>query len=382
MPTCLPEPQKNEDKGVTFHKILKDNLLEHFQIHWNENKQFENEHFEIIAKPWKVCVLKNLLDDASVLNDVRQEFYEMDWNKRRLDLYNFHQSLDLKHVESKNIKRIYEFLKNDVMKFVGNIMNVDLTHVSATCSFYADTDYLLVHDDQREDRVIAFVLYLSDICEWKESWGGALQLFNHDGNYQPNTVERSIYPKNNQLVLFPVSPISYHQVAEVTNKNFSRYSINGWFHGKIIPSNITPVYQTVQNKIIGNVLVSDIDLNEFINPMYLDQENIADIQNQIENTSEISLLNYFNDDFYNEVSDALERNELKWKFVGPPNRCHYEILDETSKLEPLQKLLEIFHSEVILRLLKSYTDLELAPKTQYEIQRWSAGCYSVSIPKI
>ncbi|KAK9680377.1 hypothetical protein QE152_g39145 [Popillia japonica] len=82
MPTCLPEPQKNEDKGVTFHKILKDNLLEHFQIHWNENKQFENEHFEIIAKPWKVCVLKNLLDDASVLNDVRQEFYEMDWNKQ------------------------------------------------------------------------------------------------------------------------------------------------------------------------------------------------------------------------------------------------------------------------------------------------------------
>ncbi|KRT83488.1 hypothetical protein AMK59_4607 [Oryctes borbonicus] len=251
MPTCLPEHKVKEEKPVLFNKLVKESLLEYFKVHWDDNSSFDNEYFEIITNPWKICVIKNLLEDDSILKDVRQEFYELDWNRRKLDLYNFHQSLDLKYLQLKNINHIYEFLKNDVMGVVSKLMNLELTHISATCSYYADTDYLLVHDDQQEDRVVAFVLYLSDIQDWCESWGGALQLFNCDNNYQPNTVERSISPKNNQLVLFPVSPISYHQVEEVTKKNFSRYSINGWFHGKIVPSSVTPTHKPRNESVIN-----------------------------------------------------------------------------------------------------------------------------------
>ncbi|GJQ75974.1 hypothetical protein Trydic_g18029 [Trypoxylus dichotomus] len=376
MPTCLPQPRVKEEKQVLLNKSVKDSLAEYFKVNWDGNKSFDNEHFEIITKPWKACVIKNLLDDDTILKDVRQEFYELNWNKRRLDLYNFHQSVDLKHLQLRNINLIYDFFKNDLMSLVSKLMNFELTHISATCSFYADTDYLLVHDDQQDDRVVAFVLYFSDVQDWCESWGGALQLFNCDDNYQPSVVERSISPRNNQLVLFPVSPISYHQVEEIKKKNFSRYSINGWFHGKTVPSSILPTYKR-RNEPVINIIVSDIDLNEFINPIYLDQENIVDIQSQIETSSEISLLSYFKDDFYDQINDALESSELKWKFVGPSNRCCYEVLEEYTKFEPIQILLQIFQSEVMLRLLKSYTDLELVGQMKYEIQRWSAGCYSL-----
>lgn len=378
MPTCLPEP-KIKDKHPIFNKALIPRLLQDFKNHWIKNKPLNNEYFEIITQPWNVCLIKELLEDPTILKDVRQEFYELTWNKRKLDLYNFHQSEDLRSIDSKHIKLIYNFLKNDVMTLVSDLMNVELTHISITCSFYADTDYLLVHDDQREDRVIAFILYISDISDWRDSWGGDLQLLNHDNNYQPNCIDRNIHPKNNQLVLFPVSPISYHQVDEVTNKNFSRYSINGWFHGKVIPSNVTPICPLIQTETIANSVISDIDLNEFINPIYLDQENVTDIHEQIEACSEISLLSYFKEEFFDKVSDALTDSELKWKFVGPANRCRYEVLEECNKQQPLQKLLEIFQSEVMFTLLKYYTELELQSEMRYEIQRWSSGCYSVSI---
>lgn len=88
----------------------------------------------------------------------------------------------------------------------------DLTHISATCSLYSNTDYLLVHDDQREDRMVAFILYIIDDFVWHKSDGGSLQLFSKDANGQPLDVVRDILPVNNQLIFFPVTNDSYHQV--------------------------------------------------------------------------------------------------------------------------------------------------------------------------
>lgn len=86
-----------------------------------------------------------------------------------------------------------------------------MTHVSATCSVYTNTDFLLVHDDQREDRMVAFIFYLTS-DDWTENRGGALQLFNKEKNGHPHEVVRNIFPSNNQFVFFPVTNDSYHQV--------------------------------------------------------------------------------------------------------------------------------------------------------------------------
>lgn len=95
---------------------------------------------------------------------------------------------------------------------VSDITGLELTHVSATCSLYSDTDYLLVHDDLQEDRVVAYILYLTGNKEWERKYGGALQLFSKDEDGQPLQVVKDVWPSNNQFVFFPVSNDSYHQV--------------------------------------------------------------------------------------------------------------------------------------------------------------------------
>lgn len=84
--------------------------------------------------------------------------------------------------------------------------------MSATCSLYSDTDYLLVHDDRQDDRMVAYVMYFTGKDDWNPKHGGALQLFSKDSNGQPLDAVRDVFPANNQLVFFPVTNDSYHQV--------------------------------------------------------------------------------------------------------------------------------------------------------------------------
>lgn len=60
--------------------------------------------------------------------------------------------------------------------------------------------------------MFAFVLYLTGSDSWSPDWGGSLQLLNSDENGHPVKIQKCIYPANNQLVLFPVTNKSYHQV--------------------------------------------------------------------------------------------------------------------------------------------------------------------------
>ncbi|KAJ8928038.1 hypothetical protein NQ314_019450 [Rhamnusium bicolor] len=174
---------------------------------------------------------------------------------------------------------------------VANLTDLDLTDISATCSLYSNTDYLLVHDDQREDRLVAFVLYLTD--NWNESKGGALQLLNKDDKGQPLAV-----------------------VAEVTSMNDCRLSINGWFHTKIPPTFEMPLYTPLENGLYSKNIIKvkevDIDLESWINEDYLEVKAIKVIQEYIEVNSEISLRGFFKKESFNEILQTLksEGNEL------------------------------------------------------------------------
>lgn len=73
---------------------------------------------EIIIEPFKLCVIKNFLEPNFVLNEVRNEANRIKWNKRRLDLYEFWQTDDLVNAKEKYLKKVYDFLKTDVMPWV------------------------------------------------------------------------------------------------------------------------------------------------------------------------------------------------------------------------------------------------------------------------
>ncbi|XP_056635786.1 prolyl 3-hydroxylase OGFOD1 [Diorhabda carinulata] len=387
LPTCSRDPEviprkKSKILPEINNKLLDCNFLKTLQEHWNKNEKFLNADIELIAEPFKVCVIHNFLNNGDVLNDVRQEFNELDWNMRNMDLYEFFQSKDLKYLNSEYINIIFNFLKTDVMEWVSNLMGYPLTHISATCSLYSNTDYLLVHDDQREDRMVAFVLYLTGKSGWNQSKGGALQLLNKDEKSQPNEIVRDIFPANNQLVLFPVTNDSYHQVAEVTCIDDCRLSINGWFHVKSPPVFKQPIYLPLNDGLYSRNYIKakevDIDLESWISEEYLNPKSVKLIQRHIEENSEISLRKFFKMECFSEISHTLESYDIIWTPVGPPNRYHYEKINLCNLPHILERFLDLFQSRMMFSLLQQYTDLELTTSNasmKFELQRWSCGNY-------
>lgn len=109
---------------------------------------------------------------------------------------------------------------------------------------YTKGCHLLNHDDVIGTRRVSYILYmpLPATSEWKEEWGGALELYDtklgKDGIPEPvPTPCKKIPPSWNQFVFFEVQPgKSFHSVEEVVvggegdEDRRARLSISGWFH--------------------------------------------------------------------------------------------------------------------------------------------------------
>ncbi|EFA10164.1 prolyl 3-hydroxylase OGFOD1 [Tribolium castaneum] len=388
MPTCSRDPEENPSKRIKVSPEVRPHLLDtsykdEFKANWTRNKEFQLDNTELIVQPFKVCVVNNFLENPSFLDEIRQEFNEIDWNVRSLDLYEFFQSKDLKHLtDLPNINLLYKLLQSDVMNWVAEITGLKLTHISATCSFYSNTDYLLVHDDQREDRMVAFILYLTGKNGWLENKGGALQLLNKDNEGQPAEIARNIYPANNQFVFFPVTSDSYHQVAEVTSLEDTRLSINGWFHTDKPSTFTTPKYKPYPDGLFGEKqnppIEFDSELALWLTEGYLECDIIKEIQEYFEDHSEISLKNFFKVEPFNELKLILT-SDLSWVRIGPPNRHCYEVAKIKDLPVVLDRFLMLFQSKQMFDLLKRFTGIEFKASStvKFELQKWTHGCYSL-----
>lgn len=99
-------------------------------------------------------------------------------------------------------------------------------------------------------------------------------------------------------------------MAEVTTLEDTRLTINGWFHVKTAPIFKMPKFVYPENTLFGNRDLqsedNDLVLESWIRDTYLQKQVTDDIQRSIEEESEISLDNFFNDEIYNEVEEALK----------------------------------------------------------------------------
>lgn len=123
MPTCARDPGHHPHKKQRISlemnsQLLDSGFLNNFKHTWKQNVPSLNKSLEVIVDPFKVCVIQNFLHNNDLVNDIRQEFYELDFNQRNMDLYEFFQSKDLKYLNSTYLRNFYEFLKNDVMNWV------------------------------------------------------------------------------------------------------------------------------------------------------------------------------------------------------------------------------------------------------------------------
>lgn len=379
-------------------------FMETFNTKWlssdktDDCEKFNDDSVVLYSKPFKICIISELLGNSAFTEQLVDEMAQMEWHRKQMDLYEFHQTTDLANLPSNAkpaLKTFYNMLHNELLPWMKEVTGLPLTRISASCSMYNYGDYLLVHDDLLSDRQIAFVYYLSPWCkEWTEQMGGALELFETDPrtNQPKYPIVQKFAPRNNQFVFFQVCKESFHQVGEVTNLVYPRLSINGWFHGpaaidenSIVSDSIERTHSNLDTSVEFHSPTDELDLNEWINSCYLRKQVKQGIQQHIEEKSEASLEMFLISDFFDLlVSEFKDNMDLDWVLEGPANQRKYESLHFTQQSTgPLKDLYTLFTSDSMFRLLHEYTELDLHgiqsrnPTCSIQLCRFTQGCYTL-----
>eukprot|EP00484_Ammonia_sp_Unknown_P020066 CAMPEP_0197030876 /NCGR_PEP_ID=MMETSP1384-20130603/10011_1 /TAXON_ID=29189 /ORGANISM="Ammonia sp." /LENGTH=595 /DNA_ID=CAMNT_0042460305 /DNA_START=18 /DNA_END=1805 /DNA_ORIENTATION=- len=298
------------------------------------------------------------------------------------DLYHFFQSYGLEESPQKSaiqdlIHTLYSASFRDFLFQITGKKVSAKPDLFASC--YTDTSYLLCHDDQVEDRCIAFILYLVP-SDWNKTDGGALNIYDSytvDANpanteisnsSKPSTkgtensdqISVNVFPKHepfkqliperNSVVLFQVSDTSFHAVDEVLTAEKNRIAIGGWWHyedasvhelnlKKVAVADPPIVWQPcVPLKSNGVALLA-----KWINPTYLKGQCMQQMQEKFVEDSHVTLMNFINDELYYKLLQQLfavklaseihgdkagKRKQQKekafsWKLKGPIHRRLY-----------------------------------------------------------
>uniref|UniRef100_A0A6Q2XNH5 Prolyl 3-hydroxylase OGFOD1 n=1 Tax=Esox lucius TaxID=8010 RepID=A0A6Q2XNH5_ESOLU len=323
---------------------------------WSQQASYSHGGLELNCYPFPHCIIRNFIQSDSFTENLKRELLELNFHEKSNDLYKFKQSDDLKKRKETHITGLRAAIFGQFRTWMGEVLGVDLEPtVDISCAKYQYTDVLLCHDDELEGRRVAFILYL--VPSWEISDGGTLDLFSTDGNFQPDNVVKSLVPSWNTLVLFEVSPTSFHQVAEVLSEDKCRLSLSGWFHGPSLerpPRHIEPPLLRSPHLPRDETL-----LLEWLNPLYLDAEYQAQVQEEFEDSSEIQLKNFLKEEKFKELNEALRLAENKWTKCGPPNKRCYETALLESSPECVSACWELLRSEAFFLLLSNFTGLRL-----------------------
>jgi Rps23 Pro-64 3,4-dihydroxylase Tpa1-like proline 4-hydroxylase len=170
---------------------------------------------ELVNKPFPHIIIDDFLDD-DLFVAVCEALEDLPIERKEADLFQFDQSEDLSKTEIPALQQLQQkLLELDLSNF-----DVKSKLIDMFAAFYYDTDHLLPHDDQLDTRKVAYTFYLA-----APEAGGKLALIENKKPFDKTHVD--VLP--NRLVLFKVSPESWHEVEEVQGE-LPRISISGWFH--------------------------------------------------------------------------------------------------------------------------------------------------------
>ncbi len=201
---------------------------------WIENSYLNEEGISklrrsfVSSKPFKHLHISQFLKEdkcVALLKALKTE----EFVHKESDLFSLNQTADLEESRNELLKSFYLLVRSkEFAQWMQSItgLAVKASALDLAGSLYRSTDYLLCHDDQLEDRKIAYILYLSKDFEEKD--GARFILFNST-RYGPTTVAHAYPPEWNSLLFFEVSPVSFHMVEENKSKK-DRYAIGGWLH--------------------------------------------------------------------------------------------------------------------------------------------------------
>jgi len=181
----------------------------------------------IDVSPFPHVVVENFLDEDT-LDLVIDALAGLEYSFSESDLFSYWASVKLTEIDHPALNILREDLgdkkwRDTVAKAfqVSNLSKIDMA-----AYVYGLGDFLLPHDDQVENRIIAYSLHLTPDLE--ENDGGSLDLFEANEQGKSRLV-KSIIPKFNSLNMFEVSATSWHQVSEVLT-DIQRLTLTGWYH--------------------------------------------------------------------------------------------------------------------------------------------------------
>ncbi|XP_072767047.1 prolyl 3-hydroxylase OGFOD1 [Anoplolepis gracilipes] len=375
------------DEGLFSEHIYSTKFQEEFKKYWHSQSDFKNVDFEIISKPFKICRMSNFLKNERFIENLKCELENYDHKRKVTDLYQFEQTNDLFNASDYCIQMLYKSFQKDMAPWMEQNTNIKLNKtLSMSSSRYYETDYLLCHDDNMYDRRIAYILYLSK--GWTEEDGGALDLFDTDQQGSPMKIVKSLIPEYNSLVFFEVVDNSYHQVAEVITDDKCRWSVSGWFHGPLKECYRvkSPRFELERNFIEPST--TEVELSSWISKSYLLPSIMDQIHKNVMKDPFTFLENFLKESMYKQIVNDLMSQDIRWQMVGPADIRHYEVADEQTLPKVLKDFYNLFKSISFFQLLWKYTGLDLVPdektmrpKMTIELQRWSAGCYTLLYDK-
>ncbi|XP_061566613.1 prolyl 3-hydroxylase OGFOD1 [Cololabis saira] len=323
---------------------------------WSRGTPCSQGDLELHCHPFPHCIIKNFLSSKTFVENLQSELLELNFHEKSNDLYKFKQSDDLRKREEPHIAGLRAALFGHFRSWLGEVFGVKLEPtVDISCAKYEYTDVLLCHDDELEGRRIAFILYL--VPPWQSSDGGTLDLYTTDSNFQPQSIVKSLVPSWNTLVLFEVSPVSFHQVSEVLSQDKCRLSLSGWFHGPCLERPTRYREPPIQRN--PHLPRDETVLLEWVNPVYLDISQQERIQEEFEDNSEIQLKDFLREEKFIEVKEALRLAAIQWGKKSPPNKRCYEVASLDSLPECVSGCWELLHSEAFFLLLSNFTGLRL-----------------------
>ncbi|VDN20230.1 unnamed protein product [Gongylonema pulchrum] len=294
------------------------------------------------------------------LGALRQELDRTRYRRIENDLYSLNQTDDLANYDAAkfpNLVKFRDFVKTDVLQWLKSVSKIDLnSDVAITGSCYKNTDLLLPHDDQCEGRAIAFVLYLSP--NWEEADGGQLVLYETDDQNNPKSIVKSMNPVENTLLLFPVSPRSWHMVTEVTSQK-ERISLHGWFHSDVC---VTAERAKSKSPVVGPKPHLDIaheELRNWLTPEFIDSKYHSDMSTYFCSEGELNLMQFLRP----EKAEALlhELDSADFEEICRPHRMKLNRLrkDALPTDSGVRTLLHLLRSEPMTSLMSDWTSLPL-----------------------
>lgn len=374
--------------------LLQNEVKDWLSSHWSgkaESCPSEKWGISILTEPFKICTLTNLISNEAYLEKLKVELLGLEFHMKNNDLYQYRQSEDLFGFDLPAISSFKRVLNNTVRDWLQDITSIQLGEkISANCSCYDDTDYLLCHDDQCEDRCIAYIFYLNH--NWTVQDGGALQLFNTVGT-EPGNIVKSILPQFNSFVFFEVSEKSFHQVQEVFSLDKTRITINGWFYGSRKITRREHEVGYIDSVSLPLLQIEESASSNMISSVYYNGDELLKTLNlHFEKTSSIMLEDFLHKEFYDNCCQALSRSAVSWIRKRPVNFWLYDTADESTLSSEVKELLKLMKSEKLFQLLSILTCLDLTSNDKmtesynkcinisgfsYEIRRWKAGYYSL-----